>query len=87
MNLVCTQDILFDAVKFQRRYQENLLVLGDAYLMPFSQTCAVAFRTTHRQNNTRKCDTEGFVPVASLNGVVGSSSFFIRSLIGITRNI
>ena len=31
---------------------------------------------------TRKCDTEGFVPVASLNGVVGSPSLFIRSLIG-----
>ena len=31
-----------------------------------------------------KCDTEGFVPVASLNGVVGSPSLFIRSLIGRT---
>ena len=26
--------------------------------------CAVAFRTTHVQNNTRKCDTEGLVTVA-----------------------
>ena len=48
----------------------------------FVSTCAVALRTTHGQNNTRKCDTEGFVPVASLCGVVGSLSSFIRSLIG-----
>ena len=53
----------------------------------FVATCTVAFRTTHGQNNTRKCDTEGFVPVASLSGVVGSPSSFIRSLIGITVKI
>ena len=53
----------------------------------FVSTCAVAFRTTHGQNKTRKCDTEGFVPVASLYGVVGSPSSFIRSLIGRTRKI
>ena len=29
-----------------------------------------AGRTTHGQNKTRKCDTEGFVPVANLYGVV-----------------
>ena len=52
----------------------------------FFSTCAVAFRTTHGQNKTRKCDTEGFVPVASLYGVVGSPSSFIRSFIGKTRN-
>ena len=46
-------------------------------------TCAVDFRTTHGQNKTRKCDTEGFVPVANLYGVVGSPSSFIRSFIGI----
>ena len=50
-------------------------------------TWVIAFRTTHGQNNTRKCDTEGLVPVASLCGVVGSPSSFIRSLIGRTRNI
>ena len=50
----------------------------------FISMCAVALRTTHGQNNTRKWDTEGFVPVAILCGVVGSSSFFIRSLIGRT---
>ena len=48
----------------------------------FLSTCAVAFCTTHVQNNTHKCDTEGFVLVASLNGVIGSPSSFIRSLIG-----
>ena len=50
-------------------------------------TCTVAFCTTHGQNNTRKCYTEGFIPVASLNGVVGSPSLFIRYLIGRTRKI
>ena len=50
----------------------------------FVSTCAIAFRTTHGQDKTRKYDTEGFVPVASLYGVVGSLSSFIRSLIGRT---
>ena len=36
----------------------------------FVSTCAVAFCTTHGKNNTRKCDTEGFLPVASLCGEV-----------------
>ena len=39
------------------------------------------------KNNTHKCDTECFVTVASLYGVVKSPSWFIRSLIGRTRNI
>ena len=46
--------------------------------------CAVAFRTTHGQNNTCKCDTEGFVRVASLNGMVRLPPLFIRSLIDST---
>ena len=50
----------------------------------FVSTCAVAFRTTHGQNKTRKCDTEGFVPVASLYGVVGLPSSFIISFFGRT---
>ena len=49
--------------------------------------CAVAFCTTHGQNNTHKRYTEGFLPVASLNAVVKSPSSFIRSLIGRTGNI
>ena len=53
----------------------------------FVPTCAVAFRTTHRKNNTCKCDTECFVPVTSLNYVVGSLSSFIRFLIGRNGNI
>ena len=53
----------------------------------FVSTCAVAFRTTHGKNKTRKCDTEGFVPVASVCGVVGSPPSFIRSLIGRTGKI
>ena len=61
-------------MEFQRRYRENPLALGNVYLAPFLSTCVIAFLTTHGQNNMRKCDTEGFVPVASLNGVVGSSS-------------
>ena len=48
----------------------------------FFPTCAVDFCATHVQHNARKCDTEGFIPVASLYGVVRSLSLFIRSLIG-----
>ena len=73
---VRTQDTLFGAVGFQRRYRENPFALCDVYLTPFCQ-CAVAFRTTHGHNNTRKYDTEGFVPIESLNGVVGSPSSLI----------
>ena len=53
----------------------------------FVSTGAVTFHTTHGQNNMHNCDTEGFVPVASLCGVVASPSSFIRSLIGITGNM
>ena len=49
----------------------------------FVSTCAVAFITTHRQNKARRFDTEGFVPVDNLCGVVGSPSLFtIFGLIG-----
>ena len=50
----------------------------------FVSTCAVAFRTTYGQNKTHKCDTEGFVPVASFYVVIRSPSSFIRSFIGRT---
>ena len=44
----------------------------------------LSVRTTHGKNNTHKWETEGFVPVASLCGVVGLPSLFIISLIGRT---
>ena len=53
----------------------------------FVSTCAVAFRTPHGQNNTCKYDTDGFVPVASFCGVIGSPFLFIRYLIGRTGKI
>ena len=53
----------------------------------FVLTCEVVFSTTHGQNNTSICDTEGFVFVGSLNGVVGLLSLFIRSFIGSTRKM
>ena len=49
--------------------------------------CSVDFHTIHGQNNTRKCDTEDFVPVTILNCVVGFPSLSIRSLIGRTSEI
>ena len=48
----------------------------------FVPTHAVAFCIAQGQNNTRKGYTEGFVPLASLIGVFGLLSLFIRSLIG-----
>ena len=45
---------------------------------------ALYLLTTHGQNNTRRCDTEGFIPVKGLNCVVKSPSFFISYLIGST---
>ena len=53
----------------------------------FLLTCEVDFRRTDGQNNTRICDTEGFVPVPSLNGVVVFPSSVIRYLICKTRKI
>ena len=84
---ICTQDTLFDAVEFQWRYRKNPSALGDTYLSHSFSTYTVAFCTTHGQNNTRKCDTDSFVPVASLNGAIGSPYSFIRYLIGRTREI
>ena len=53
----------------------------------FVPTLAVAFCTTNGKNKTRKCNIEGFIPVASLNVVVLPPSSFIKYLIGSTRNI
>ena len=53
----------------------------------FAQAYAVAFCTKHGQNKIRNCDIKGFVPVASLNGVVRFPSVFMKSLIGSTGKI
>ena len=48
----------------------------------FVLTFSLALHTTYEQNKTRKCDTEGFVPVTILNGVVILLSSLIIYLIG-----
>ena len=53
----------------------------------FVPTCEVAFRTTHIKNKICWFDTEGFVPVSSLCGVVGSPYWFTKCLIGRTEDI
>ena len=47
----------------------------------------ISFPYNTRKKNTCKCDTEGFVLVASLYGLFWSPYSFIRSLIGRTRKI
>ena len=49
--------------------------------------CTVAFCETNGQNKICRFDTEGFLPVVSLCGVVGSPFQFTECLIGITGNI
>ena len=49
----------------------------------FVSTCALEVSTTHGQNKTRRFGTEGFVPVASLCGVVGSPYLFTKCFIDI----
>ena len=73
--LVRTQYIIFDTVEYQLRYRKNPFALGDTYLTPFVNFCS-SFLYNTRKNNTRKCDTEGFLPVEYLNGVVRSMSLF-----------
>ena len=53
----------------------------------FLSIFAVKSFTTHGQNKTRRFDTEGLVPVASVCGVVGSPSWVIKCLIGKIVNI
>ena len=53
----------------------------------FVSTCEVAFCTTHGQNKTHSYDTEGFVSVAILCGIVGSQSWFTKCWIGRTGDI
>ena len=47
----------------------------------------VAFCTTNGQNETLSYDTEHFVSVAILCGIVGSQSWFTKFWIGRTRDI
>ena len=54
------------------------------HILRLLSTCAVAFYTKPGQNNTLKYDTESFVPVVILHGMVGLLSSFIISLIGRT---
>ena len=53
----------------------------------FVSTYAVAFHATHGQNKTCRFDTECFLPVDSLCGIVGSPYWFNNYLIGGTFNI
>ena len=53
----------------------------------FVSTCAVAFHTTHVQNKTHRFDTKILVPVSSLCGVVCSTSWFTKCLVGSIVNI
>ena len=84
--VVRKQYTLFDTVEFHRRYRKNTFALGDAYLMPLSQHVQY-LSVHHMEKQIRRCDTGGFVPVVSLNCVVGLKYLFVRSLIGSTRKI
>ena len=53
----------------------------------FVPTFAVAFYTTHGRNKNFEWDIEGFIPVASVNGVVGLPYLFINYLIVSTGKI
>ena len=74
---------------FWNTKEDTLKTFYDQWRMfkNFVSKCEVSFRITHWQNKTRRFDTEGFAPVSSLCGVVGSPSWFTKCLIGITGNI
>ena len=84
--MVHKQDNLFDAVEFQRRYRESTFALDGACLMPLFQRVH-NISVINGQDKTRKYDIEGFIPVESLNGVVGLPYSFINYLIGSTSKI
>ena len=62
-------------------------VQPDVSYIPCATSSKGGKLTISGQNNTRKCDTKRFVPVTTLNGVVGLLSSFIRSLIVSTGKI
>ena len=97
-NTTSYEDIIFLVLGAYTRYPflccgiptkipQTPFALGDAYLTPFCQHVQYLSVQHMDKINTRKCDTEGFVPVASLYVIVGLPSSFIISLIGRTRNI
>ena len=69
LNLVRTQDIIFDAVEFQRRYYGNLFVLGDIYLTPFcpcvvrKSTAYVGKKTINMRHRAKKGFRDIFVGI------------------------
>ena len=72
--MVHTKDTLFDAVEFQKIYHETPLCFMTHILCLYHNMCS-SFPYNTWENNRRKCDTEGFVPVKSLYGVFGSPYF------------
>ena len=62
-----------------------LYLVTHVYRLCLNIGCSFTYNTW--KNKTQKCDTEGFVPVASMCGVVGLPSSFIISLIGTTGEI
>ena len=70
-------NVIISPVYYLEDVAQGVYITDGRIVNSFFLTCAVAFRTTHGQHNTRKCDTEGFLPVASLYGVLGSPSLFI----------
>ena len=85
--VVLTQDTLFDFVEFQQGYHKKHFCAWWHIFNTFVPTCALDLRTAHGKNNICKCYTEGFIPIASLNGVVGLKYSFIRSLLDGTVKI
>ena len=86
----CTRYV--DEVPFLMLWDSNedaKIVFGDWWRIfnDFLSTCAVYFPTTHTQNKTHRFDTEGFVQVINLWGVVGSSFWFTKYLIVKIGNI
>ena len=81
--VVNKQGTLFDAVEFKQRYSGNPFALGDTYLTPIPNMCS-SFPCNTLTKKTRKCNIEGLIPVAGLNGTVGSLSSFIKYMIGST---
>ena len=77
---------LFISIQFRPRYPKNTFIIDDTYLTPFFQRVQ-SYKTINGQKIMCIFYTDGFIPVASYCGVVGSPSWFIKCLIGKTVNI